>query len=68
MDQKQQHMIVENPGLVIHIQDLVNFKRATQRQKVLSHYSGELSSSNGDDSHQDLKSSSIDFMSIISQV
>ena len=38
------------PGLVINLEDLVNFQRATERQKVLSHYSGEITSSNDNES------------------
>ena len=50
MEANKNMIEIENPGLIIHINDLVDFQRATERQKVLSHYSGEITLSNDNES------------------
>ena len=50
MESKQHKIDSQNPGLVIHLKDLVDFQRATERQKVLSQYSGCITSSNDNES------------------
>ena len=65
LESKPNMVVTQNPGIVIHIKNLVDFQRATERQKALSHYSGEMTSSYDTES---IKSSNIDILSILSQV